>query len=451
MLRGPAHPENFRQQVGRYGDRFYVDNLPGDEFTATRPNITNQPYPSVSVIKQAWPKFLTDWAAGAAAQYAVEHKDAWLQLPTDDAVELITKAAVRQRDRAAKRGSDVHSIVESLATGHRPDYMLIDDSVQPYVPCLERMVRDLRIRPVVSEAVVFNHAVGYGGTFDMIAETVHGIGLLDWKTRKKTARYDEESAQVAAYAGAEYMIVESPLGGAMRAELPHIDYLGIVVISPEGYQVHEVDEDGAWKLWIALKNFWVAKTHGRFWEGTLATPGPPSPVAERENLARRVNALSDGARKYLAAHWPHGLPTLKQQPNDWELMRIEQLVSDIEMRDSAPFDDVPLPAEGDILDIGTYRHIEAVYQTLDDPIKAAVDYFLQAAKPGVAMGTFARTIRRFEVLRMLIYVAEFYRGDITMMGTIIEASTLGRITKEQAKSVANEYSEKLHSESESVQ
>jgi hypothetical protein len=174
-------------------------------------------------------------------------------------------------------------------------------------------------------------------------------------------------------------------------------------------------------------------------------------VAERENLARRVNALSDGARKYLAAHWPHGLPTLKQQPNDWELMRIEQLVSDVETRDSAPFNDVPLPAEGDILDIGTYRHIEAVYQTLDDPIKTAVDYFLQAAKPGVAMGTFARTVRRFEILRMLIYVAEFCRGDVTMMGTIIEASTLGRITKEQAESVANEYSEKLHSESESVQ
>lgn len=443
MLRGPAHPENFRQQVGRYGDRHYVDNLPGDDFTANRPFITTTPYPSVSVIKQAWPKFLTDWAAGAAAKYAVEHQDAWRQLPTDDAVELITKAAVRQRDRAAKRGSDVHSIIESLALGHRPDYMLIDDSVQPYVPCLERMVRDLRIRPIVSEAVVFNHEVGYGGTFDMIAETVHGKGLLDWKTRARTARYDEEGAQVAAYAGAEYMIVESPLGGAMRQELPSIDYLGVVVISPEGYQVHEVDEQGSWNLWLALKAFWDAKTHQRMWEGTLATPGPAALVAEKQNLIERVRALSDGARAYLAKQWPRDLPTLKQNPSDWELMRIEQLVADIETRDSAPFNFVPLPDEGEQLDLGTYRHIEAVFNTLEDPMREAVNHFFDAAKPGVRMGNFARNVRRFEILRMLIYVADYCNADISKMGEIIDASTLGRITKEEAESVANTYSDKL--------
>lgn len=440
MLRGPAHPENFRQQVGRYGDRHYIDNLPGDGIHV--PENPQRPYPSVSVVKGAWPKFLTDWAAGAAAQYAVEHQDAWRQLPTDDAIELITKAAVRTRDRAAKRGSDVHDIVEHLALGHRPDYMLIDDSVQPYVPCLERMVRELRIRPVVSEAVVFNHALGYGGTFDMIAETVHGIGLLDWKTRKKTSRYDEEAAQVAAYAGGEYMIVESPLGGAMRAPLPSIDYLATIVISPEGYQTHEIDEDGAWKLWTALHAFWMAKSNGHFWEGTLASPAT-SPAATQANLVERVRALSDGARKYLAAQWPSGLPTLKQNPSDWELMRIDALVGEVEKRDSAPFNPVAMPDEGAVLDIGTYRHIEAVYKTLDDYIKAAVDYFLQAARPSVAMGQFSRTVRRFEVLRMLIYVAEYYRGDVTEMTGVIDATKLGYISKDDAAALANEYAERL--------
>lgn len=441
MLRGPAHPENFRQQVGRYGDRHYIDNLPGDMIHV--PENPQRPYPSVSVIKQAWPKFLTDWAAGAAAKYAVEHQDAWRQLPVDDAVELITKAAVRQRDRAAKRGSDVHGIIEQLALGHKPDYMLIDDSVQPYVPCLERMVRDLRIRPVVSEAVIFNHAVGYGGTFDMIAETVHGIGLLDWKTRIKTARYDEEAAQVAAYAGAEYMIVESPLGGAMRAPIPDIDYLGVVVLSPEGYQVHEVDEQAAWRLWQALHAFWVVKNESKFWEGTLATPGPPAPVAVKQNLIERVRQLPDAARAHLARTWPTGLATLKQNPTDWELMRIEQLVSDAETKVSAPFNDPPLPEEGDQLDLGTWKYIEAVYNTLEPEMRYAVDFFLDAAKPSVRMGTFARTVRRFEILRMLIYVAEYCQADVTKMGLIINASTLGRITKEEAESVANEYSDKL--------
>lgn len=439
MLRGPAHPENFRQQVGRYGDRHYVDNLPGDEIH--NPVNPQSPYPSVSVIKQAFPKFLTDWAAGAAAQYAVAHLDAWNRLPDADAVELITKAAVRTRDRAAKRGSDVHQIIEGLALGHRPDYLLVDDSVQPYVPCIERLVRELRIRPIVSEAVIFNHELGYGGTFDMIAETVHGIGFLDWKTRKKTSRYDEEAAQLAAYAGGEYMIIEAD-GGAQRALLPNFDFLAAIVISPEGYQVHEVDEQGAWALWESLHKFWTVKTNGKCWEGTLATPGPPSPVAIKSNLIDRVKAMTPGARQYLAAQWPAGLPTLKEEPTDWELMRIEVLVSEVEAKDSATFN-YPQPEEGGVLDLGTWKHIDAVYRTLDDPIKAAVDHFYAAANPPVAMGTFGRTVRRFEILRMLIYVAEFCEGDISRMGDIINASTLGVITKEDAESVANDYSERL--------
>ncbi len=450
MLRGPAHPENFRQQIGRYGDRHYVDNLPGDGFTLNRPEIVNVAYPSVSVIKKAWPKFLDDWAAGQAATYAVEHQDAWLRLPPDDAIELITKAAVRQRDRAAKRGSDIHAIIESLALGHRPDYMLVDDSVQPYVPCVERMVRELRIRPLVSEAVIFNHVIGYGGTFDMIADTVHGVGLLDWKTRKKTSRYDEEGAQVAAYAGGEYMIVESPLGGAMRQELPPIDYLATVVLSPEGYQVHEVDEEGAWNLWVALKQFWDAKNNGHIWEGTRATPGPAIPPALKQNLVERVKALSPGARQAMASHWPVGLTTLKGEPSEWELMRIDQILSEFEAKDTAPFN-VELPQEGEVLDHGTWKYIDAVYNTLDEPLRLAVDFFYDSARPNVRMGQFARTVRRFEILRMLIYVATFTAGDVTEMGNIVNASTLGYITKEEAESVANQYSGFLTQPAESIE
>ena len=129
MLRGPAHPEQFRQQIGRYGDRHYVDNLPGDAIHV--PAAPRTVLPSISVIKQAYPKFLTDWAAQAAATYAVEHSAAWMLLKDDEAIDLIAKAAIRARDRAAKRGSDVHGIIEDLALGKQPDYLMIDDSVKP--------------------------------------------------------------------------------------------------------------------------------------------------------------------------------------------------------------------------------------------------------------------------------------------------------------------------------
>lgn len=436
MLRGPAHPEAFRQQVGRYGDRFYVDNLPGD--TIHVPETPHRPYPSISVIKQAFPKFLTDWAAQAAATFAVEHSQAWMQLENDAAIDLIAKAAIRARDRAAKRGSDVHSLIEDLSLGKQPDYMLIDDAVKPYVPCVQQLVKDLRLVPTVLESVVFNHEVGYGGTFDFIGETVHGVGLLDWKTRLKMTRYDEEAGQVAAYAGGEYMIVESPLGGAMRAPLPDIDYIGIVVITPTGYQVHEVNEVRAWEMWCALAEFWKAKQGGGFYEGTLATPHN-MPVAEKQNLVDRVRALSEPARGALAARWPEGLPTLKQNPTDYDLLRIEKLISDIEVKDSAPFNYPAAPDEGDVLDILTFREIDKTYKTLDWHIRQAVDYWLDATKPTVRMGNFTRTVRKFEILRMMIYLAELCDGDTGRMGEVYNMVGLGRITKEEACELANQY------------
>jgi hypothetical protein len=436
MLRGPAHPEQFRQQVGRYGDRFYVDNLPGDPIHV--PAAPRSVLPSISVIKQAYPKFLTDWAAQAAATYAVEHSSAWMLLDNDAAIDLIAKAAIRARDRAAKRGSDVHGIIEQLSLGVQPDYLMLDDSVRPYVPCIEQLVKDLRLVPTVLESVVFNHEVGYGGTFDFIGETVHGVGLLDWKTRKTTARYDEEAAQVAAYAGAEYMIVESPLGGAMRAPLPQLDYIGVVVISPTGYQVHEVNEVDAWDLWCRLADFWSIKNSGKFYEGTLATPFG-IPVAEKQNLIDRVRALSEPARKYLANRWPEGLPTLKQNPTDYDLLRIEKLVSEVETKDTAPFNYPPPPDDSEQLDIVTFTHIDKTYRTLDWHIRQAVDYWLDAAQPSVRMGTFSRSVRRFEILRMMIYLAELCDGDTGRMGEMYNMAGLGRITKEEACELANKY------------
>jgi hypothetical protein len=441
MLRGPHHPENFRQQIGRYGDRHYVDNLPADALWT--PSAPQNPLPSVSVIKQAFPKFLTDWAASAAAEYAVEHEAAWRQLPPADAIALISRSAVRQRDRAAKRGSDVHTIIENLAMGIHPDYMLIDDSVQPYVPCIEQMVRDLRLVPHISEAVVFNHDVGYGGTFDFIGATVHGVGLLDWKTRAKTSRYPEEAAQVAAYAGGEYMIVESEDHGAVRMEIPALDYLGVVVISPEGYQVHEVNETAAWNLWTSLVKFWQVKDNGGpFYEGTLATP-ISMPAPNKDNLIERVRSLPQPAREYLARQWPAGLPTLKQNPQPYDLLRIERLVGDVETRASAPFNPPPLPDEGGSLDHETWKMIDDTYQTLDDHIKQAVDYCLHSIVPSVMMGSFGRTVRRFEILRLIMFLAELCDGDVGRMGEHTNMATLGHITKEEASQQANAITEEL--------
>ena len=50
-LRGPAHPDTYRVQVGRYGDRYYHDPLPADGTW----DATDDQWPSVSIVKNAWP------------------------------------------------------------------------------------------------------------------------------------------------------------------------------------------------------------------------------------------------------------------------------------------------------------------------------------------------------------------------------------------------------------
>src|SRR6188768_2433451 len=155
----------FRVQVGRFGDRFYVDNLPPDD--VCDPD-TSVPMPSVSVIKGAFPKFLNKWVAGVTAEWAYDHQDAWTKLDRHSATELITNASNRIKNEAADRGSTLHGVIEDLCRGVYVNEGLLSDKVRPYMLSVKRMVAELRLQPMYMECVVFNHEIEYGGTFDYI-------------------------------------------------------------------------------------------------------------------------------------------------------------------------------------------------------------------------------------------------------------------------------------------
>jgi len=435
VLQGPADPDQFRQQVGRYGDRFYVDNLPACDLH--EPQHPPRALPSVSVIKNQWPKHLTAWAGRQAAEYAYDHQDAWRTLDRDAAVDLIANASDRMKNRAAKRGSDVHTFAETLAEGRRPDWTMADDNVMPFRAAIEKMVRDLQIKPIVSEAVVFNHGTGYGGTFDVIADTIHGRGLLDYKSRLKHSPYPEEACQVAAYAGGDYMIVEEN-GIAVRKPIPGIDFLAIITITPDGFRVHEVNEEDAWNTWIGVSHFFHAKNGSKFYDGVLSTPAAAQVTAD--NIRDRIVALTDQARKYLAQQWPTDLPTLKQQPTTSDLHRIDNLVADVEAKVSAQFAFNPPPDECGILDPRIYTHIMAVYATLPSDVVELVGHVLLNTTPSVTMRKNVPTMRRYEIFRMVIYAAALAleANDPDGIKALLP-DDLGRMTMEEAMKRADEY------------
>jgi hypothetical protein len=440
MLFGPAHPENFRQQVGRYGDRHYVDNLPEDDIATPSDTL-----PSVSVVKGAYPKFLNAWIANETAGYAYDHVEQWKDLPRDEMIDLVAKAANRTRDRAAWRGSTVHEMIVDIALGKPIDERLVADDVKPFLPGMVAMVRDLRLHPEVVEAVVFDQTLGYGGTFDCIAHTVKGRGFLDFKTRKKPDAYDEEAAQIAAYAKAEYMIVDIN-NVATRQFIPAFDFAAAIVITPDGYRVHEVDMKRAYELWRSLLVFWQIKEPRGFYKGVIPV------VSQRvdnqimqEALRQRVIAMPDESKQMLAQRWPQGIPTLKTAGITLsDLMAIEALIERVESDHVLGFTDpagiAPVPDEGGDTDSESHKALIQRYTDLPDQVRDGVDYYLQNAKPTVRMGTrYNRTVRRFEILRALIELAIHCEGYAEKMAECVDIEALPFWTREHATEVANNY------------
>lgn len=258
-LRGPAHPDTFRVQVGRYGDRWYCDPLP----LCPIADATEDQWPSVSIVKNAWPKSLGHWQAAEAAKFAVEHREQWVGLPADAAVEMISKASDRTRDRAADRGTEVHRLLEQIADGDEPSTVWVPDAA-PYLPVLRQLVADLSPTWIASEVVCISRTLGYGGTSDAVirvGDDVPELGgkilAVDWKSRKP-GRHDahrDECAQLAAYARCDYIIVERD-GQARRETPPPVDGGLIVSITPEDYRLYPLDLDAAWQTFVDLRGFW---------------------------------------------------------------------------------------------------------------------------------------------------------------------------------------------------
>lgn len=258
-LRPPAHPDNFRVKVGRYGDRWYIDHLPGDG----RWEPMEDPVPSVSAVKNAWPKFLSKWAANEAALCAVRDRDAWTKLDPEGAVDYIAKAPDRSRDASAARGNSIHAFIEATAEGQG---ILLTDLPDEYEAVCKLLVEELRPEFLLTEAVAIKRGPeGYGGTLDAIA-TLDGYGrfLIDWKSRKAGkggTAYPDEFAQGAAYRAADYLIVSDDDHEAVRVDVPEVDGLAVITIEPEAYCVCVPDSDGkAVEAWTQLRRFWAVQT-----------------------------------------------------------------------------------------------------------------------------------------------------------------------------------------------
>ena len=181
----PAYAENWKYS---HWESTRVYRVPGFD----------EPFPSVtSVIKLKNKPALIQWAANMAAEYAVKHMDALVQLDQEGAMSAIKGNWRNVRDRAASFGTEVHQFIE---TGMMP---FEGSDARPYVDQAHNMLEAEGFAVTGQEITLINLKSRYAGTVDAIGQWDGQAAILDWKTG---GLYDSAALQLAALMDCEHYL-----------------------------------------------------------------------------------------------------------------------------------------------------------------------------------------------------------------------------------------------------
>lgn len=392
VLLGPANPDHFRRQVGRFKERHYVDPLPGDEVAPA----TEAAWPSFTTVKGAATPTWNASQAVAIKRIARSYRmmpERLAGLDERDTIAVLHMWNEGDLSRAGDRGMAVHHYVEYVKLRNMSP--LVDlTAARPYMAAVDAFFDAYGPRLVAAEIVVIHrhlNGVGYGGTIDAILVlTIDGKRyVVDWKSRAEDAEhtvYGNEAAQIGAYAGAEYAIMDRD-GVPTRVRMDELGIDGglIVSIRPDGCRVYPVDLGAAFDHFSAMHAWWCAGRDenlsiGPAWAPVSATPRhlhavpsteaasspravigghdgptpvapsvPPAPhtaaaipvAARRDRLIARITELMQaGHGPVLAAAWPEGVPGLAAAHHtDEQLVAILHVVQRVSDAAGLPFHD----------------------------------------------------------------------------------------------------------------
>ncbi|WP_037664949.1 hypothetical protein [Streptomyces albidoflavus] len=200
-------------------------------------------YPSVtSVVDGVAKPFLQRWAAGMAADLALDAPDYIARLAAEDRKEArryLTGAADRYKRMRGTIGTRVHDVAEiALRSGTVPD--VVHPDVRMYLPGLRAFIDAVQPQLVRAEETVWSDTYGYAGRFDAWLR----VRLNDdWKpdpdgtprlllTDLKTSKSQQNSValQLSAYAHADKVISAD----GTESELPAFDDGAILHIGHDG-------------------------------------------------------------------------------------------------------------------------------------------------------------------------------------------------------------------------
>lgn len=192
---------------------------------------------SITKVLRVIAKPLVGWAAGEAADYALDHWDELLDMKPSDRRDAIRKAPDLYRDERAALGKVVHKLIEALIVHNEVD---VPEGYEGYVDAWQRFDDEWQPEAIRVEVPVYHRTAGYGGTPDLVARLVDGrTWLLDWKTALK-GLYPEIALQLAAARFAEFYLDAE----GREVPVPPVDAAGGVEIRGDGtYDLRPIEAD----------------------------------------------------------------------------------------------------------------------------------------------------------------------------------------------------------------
>jgi hypothetical protein len=202
------------------------------------------PLPSVTTIARVIDKSgpLVGWAKRETAACAIRNLDMLNQMVQQDGGKDAAETWLRgipdyERDKSAEVGTAVHDLIHRYVLGEEVHPTDIEvPFMRAYRRAHEYLMTQRSGRLLLTEAMVVNLELGYGGTLDMGWELDGLPTLLDIKTGNRV--YDEVAVQLAGYA--EAPSTGTPDSPELTA-LPKWERFAILHLRPDAWSLIPVD------------------------------------------------------------------------------------------------------------------------------------------------------------------------------------------------------------------
>lgn len=210
-----------------------------------------------SILSGGIPKpALVGWAAKAVAEFVANNRTLVMGLDDAALVDLCKGAPYRDRDQAARRGTEVHYLASELNRGAKIE--VPSELVGP-VDAYMRWLEEWRPKIELVEVTVINRRYRYAGTLDLIASITDCGDTERWLIDIKTSRsgpFGEVGLQTIAYGRAESYIGEDQAEHPM----PQIDAYGVLWLTADSYEFYGLDVgEREWRAFLFAQqiNRWV--------------------------------------------------------------------------------------------------------------------------------------------------------------------------------------------------